>query len=110
MAKRNRLAVCDAPAFRPFRRLVEGPLTDPKDLEAVERLIRTIVLHDELIMGFEPVPSRPGDYEDKRQRAVAYRASVIAATGAPPTPGPPAGFIAVMPAIGFQDEIRAWII
>ncbi|MFZ0800053.1 MAG: hypothetical protein WCA13_07685 [Terriglobales bacterium] len=104
MAKRNRLAVCEAPAFRPFRRLVEGPLTDPKDLEAVERLIRTIVLHDDLIMGIEPVPSRPGDYEDKRDRAIAKIAAVTAATGAPPTPGPAAGFIVTIPSIGFQDE------
>jgi len=104
MAKRDRLAVCDAPAFRPFRRLVEGPLTDPKDLEAVERLIRTIVLHDDLIMGIEPLPSTGADYEDKRQRAVEKIAAVTAATGAPPTPGPAAGFMIVMSAIGFQDE------
>jgi hypothetical protein len=57
MAIGRSLAVCDPAAFRPFFRLVEGPLTDPNELEAAERFIRTVVLHDELTMGFEPRPS-----------------------------------------------------
>src|ERR1700733_2459956 len=104
MAKKNRLAVCDPPAFRPFRRLVEGPLTDPRDIEAAEQFIRTVVLHDDLVMGTEPLPSRGGDYEDRRQQAIAKIAAHTAATGAPPTPGPAVGFMAVFTEKGFQED------
>jgi hypothetical protein len=56
MASEPTLAVCDADAFYPFRSLVTGQLSDPKELEAVERFLRLIVLHDEIGMDLEPMP------------------------------------------------------
>lgn len=96
-------AVCDPDAFRPFRRLVEGPLTNPKDVEAAERFIRTAVLHDELIMGIEPLPYKAEDYEDKRQ-AIREKAALAAAAGHPIPPGAPAGIIICFTETGLQED------
>jgi hypothetical protein len=71
----NKLAVCDPGAFEPFRRLVEGPVTHKNDLEASERFIRTVVLHDELTMGIEPFSYRAEDYEEQRKAIVKKAAS-----------------------------------
>ncbi|HEX9725821.1 MAG TPA: hypothetical protein VGC53_16200 [Vicinamibacteria bacterium] len=49
-------AVFDQEAFYPFRRLVEGALTDVRDLERIERFLRAAVLHDEMDMELEPAP------------------------------------------------------
>jgi hypothetical protein len=92
MGSERKLAVCDPHTFYPFCRLVEGPLTDPRDLEAVERFKRTVVLHDELIMGIEPLRYRAQDYEGQRQ-AIREKAALSAAAGAPLAPGVLAGAI-----------------
>ena len=49
-------AICDHDAVLPLERLVLGPFTDPEDLPAIERFIRTCVLHDE--MRVEVFPKR----------------------------------------------------
>jgi hypothetical protein len=103
MASGRKLAVCDPPAFYPFRRLVEGPLTDPRDLEAAERFIRTVVLHDELIMGIEPLRYRAEDYEGQRQ-AIREKAAMSAAAGAPLAPGVPAGLIIMFTETAVQED------
>lgn len=58
-----RLAICDAEAFYPLRNLVSGPFTDLDDLVEVERFIRTVVLHDEIMMVLEPRPHNPEEEE-----------------------------------------------
>jgi antitoxin component of RelBE/YafQ-DinJ toxin-antitoxin module len=103
MAKRNKVAVCDPDAFYPFRRLVEGPLTDPKDLDAAERFIRTAVLHDDLIMGIEPIQYKPEDY-DAQRRVISETVTLAAAAGRPIPPGAPAGLIIVFTEKGVQED------
>jgi len=49
-------AVCDQEAFYPLRNLVEGPLGSIEDLTTMERLLRAVVLHDEVVMEFTPLP------------------------------------------------------
>ena len=44
------VAVCDQQAFYPLRSLIAAPLTDLRELTAVERLVRAVVLHDEISM------------------------------------------------------------
>jgi hypothetical protein len=44
-----RFAMCDAVAFEPFRRLVEGPLK-AEHLAPLEIFVRTVVLHDQMRM------------------------------------------------------------
>ena len=55
------IAVFDPEAFYPFRRMVEGPLR-PGDLQAIERFVRAIVLHDEMVMMHVPLPFEPESY------------------------------------------------
>lgn len=43
-------AISDYEAFLPLQRLVSGPFTNADDLPAVERFIRTLLLHDEMIL------------------------------------------------------------
>jgi hypothetical protein len=50
------MAVCDPEAFYPLRSLVAGPLSDLRELAEAERFVRTVVLHDEIIMELEPWP------------------------------------------------------
>jgi hypothetical protein len=103
VANGRKLAVCDPPAFYPFRRLVEGPLTDPRDLEAAERFIRTVVLHDELLMGSVLLRYRAEDYEGQRQ-AIRERAALSAAAGAPIPPGRTAGMLLMFAESSFQED------
>jgi hypothetical protein len=49
-------AVCDQEAFYPLRNLVEGPFRSVEDLTIIERLLRAVVLHDEIVMEFTPLP------------------------------------------------------
>ncbi|HYW42113.1 MAG TPA: hypothetical protein VE959_04600 [Bryobacteraceae bacterium] len=49
-------ATCDPEAFYPLERLVSGPFTSLDDLNAIERLLRTVVLHDEITMEITPLP------------------------------------------------------
>src|ERR1039458_8048204 len=103
MATGAKLAVCDPPAFYRFLRLVGGPLTGPEDLEAAERFIRTVVLHDELVMGIEPLPRDAESWERKRQ-AIMKKAADSAAAGAPIPPGVVAGFIIAFTETSVQEE------
>lgn len=53
------IAACDPEAFYPLRSLVKGPFDNLEDLPAIERFVRTVVLHDEIVMegglmAFEP--------------------------------------------------------
>jgi hypothetical protein len=52
----TRTAVFDPEAFYPLRSLVEGPLSRWDLLELLERFVRGIVLHDEMMMDIEPWP------------------------------------------------------
>jgi hypothetical protein len=54
-----RVAACDPEAFYPLRSLVAGPFHDLEDLPAVERFVRTVVLHDEIVMELTPWPYNP---------------------------------------------------
>jgi hypothetical protein len=70
-----RTALCDPSAFYPLRRLVSGPFSHLPDLLAIERLIRTVVLHDEIIMFVDPLPrssqpSEPGWEDSDGHRSV----------------------------------------
>jgi hypothetical protein len=49
-------AICDSYALRPLQRLVVGPFNDLEDLTAIEELLRTIVLHDEMQFALDLVP------------------------------------------------------
>jgi hypothetical protein len=51
-----RVAACDPDAFYPLRNLVVGPFRDLSDLAAIERFVRTVVLHDEIVMEIPPIP------------------------------------------------------
>jgi hypothetical protein len=103
MATGAKLAVCDPPAFYRFLRLVGGPLTGPEDLEAAERFIRTVVLHDELVMGIEPLPRDAESWERKRQ-AIMKKAADSAAAGAPIPLGVAAGFIIAFTETSAQED------
>lgn len=49
------IAIFDPDAFYPFRSLVKGPFTNWNEIDALERFIRAIVLHDNMFMIFTPV-------------------------------------------------------
>jgi hypothetical protein len=51
--------VCDLEAFEPLHSLVRGPLLDLHELTAIERFVRTVVLHDEISLLFTPLPYDP---------------------------------------------------
>ena len=55
-AERTITAVFDPEAFYPLRSLVEGPFSHWDLLEPLERFVRGIVLHDEMIIVGAPVP------------------------------------------------------
>lgn len=61
-----KLAICDSEAIYPFRDLVEGRIRGRSDLLAVERFIRTVVLHDEINLQLTPMAFCPeADSEGK---------------------------------------------
>jgi len=99
----ERIAVCDPPAFRPFTRLVEGPLTSPRDIEAAERFVRTAVLHDDLEMGLEPLPY-PAEDREKQQRDVRQKVAAAAAAGKTYAPGEPVGIQVVFTETSLQEQ------
>jgi len=59
-----RRAVCDPDAFLPLPDLVEGSLISWDLLKPLERFVRGIVLHDEMIMEYEPHRYDPISDED----------------------------------------------
>lgn len=103
MANGRSLAVCDPVAFEPFRRLVEGPLTNARDIEAVERFMRTVVLHDDLTVAFEQIPRNSESYEAQRLE-IQERAALAAAAGKPFAPGAPVGFVIAWTSKGIGNE------
>lgn len=52
----SRIAVFDPDAFYPFRSLVKGPFTTIDDLLDIERFVRAIVLHEQMVMMIAPFP------------------------------------------------------
>jgi hypothetical protein len=76
-----KVAVCDADAFCPLRDLVVGPFNKVSDLAAIERFIRTVVLHDKMVMEPTPWPYDPEvDFEPTEEEKRAGR-TVITAIG-----------------------------
>jgi hypothetical protein len=75
-----RIAVCDQEAFYPLRSLVAGPLMDLNELNEVERLIRTVVLHDEISMELEPIPYEPEAEEEftEEEKRIGGRNVIVA--------------------------------
>jgi hypothetical protein len=57
-------AVFDQDAFYPFRRLIHGGISEASDLPVIERFLRAIVLHDEMVMIGQPMPRPSGDEEE----------------------------------------------
>jgi hypothetical protein len=49
------IAVCDSEAFLPMGRLVNGPFESLASLAEIERFVRTVVLHDEILMVASPI-------------------------------------------------------
>jgi hypothetical protein len=76
-----RVAVCDPEAFYPLRSLVSGPLTELSELTKVERFVRTVVLHDEIVMDLEPDPYIPEADAEFTEEELTGGRSVIVATG-----------------------------
>lgn len=77
-----KLAVCDPDAFFPLRNLVSGPLETLEDLSAIEQFIRTVLLHDEIIMELAPWPYDPEtDFEFTEEEKQAGGRNVITAIG-----------------------------
>jgi hypothetical protein len=77
-----KIASCDPEAFYPLRSLVKGPFTSMEDLDRVERFIRTVVLHDEIVM--DPVPwsyDPEGAFEFSEEEKRTGGRSVIVAIG-----------------------------
>ena len=54
-----KIAICDTEAFYPLLDLVRGPFTKLERLPAIERFVRTVVLHDEIEMQITPDPYDP---------------------------------------------------
>ncbi len=96
------IAACDPEAFYPLRSLVKGPFENLDDLPAIERFVRTVVLHDEIYMeggllAFDPEAevefSEEEKQADRQSVIVALRPSLdgydfFADTTGPPVPVP----------------------
>jgi hypothetical protein len=77
-----RIAACDPDAFYPLRSLVQGPFYNLEELSAIERFLRTVVLHDEIVMEFPPNPYDPEtDHELTEEEKQAGGRAVIVAFG-----------------------------
>lgn len=75
-------AVCDPDAFYPLRSLVKGPLKSLEELGEVERLLRAVVLHDEIFMVLEPMPYDPaGELEIMEEKDFAGPRNILTAIG-----------------------------
>lgn len=75
------VAVCDPWAFYPFRSLVNGPFTDLSQLAEVERFVRTVVLHDEMLMELDPLPYDPYSEQELSEEERQGDRNVIVALG-----------------------------
>jgi len=77
-----RVAACDPDAFYPLRSLVAGPFDNLDELLAIERLVRTVVLHDDIVMELTPEPYEPeADVEFTEEEKQAGGRAVITAIG-----------------------------
>jgi len=72
------IAVFDPDAFYPFRNLVKGSLINWDELEALERFVRAIVLHDDMIMVFAPLSYDPEAHEEIKNQNPNQRAFITA--------------------------------
>jgi hypothetical protein len=88
MAGPRSLVVCDSEAFYPFRALLSGHLSSPDELPAVERFLRSVVLHDEVGMDLEPDSYHPemDEIEWTDEELEAGGRMVIVAIGPDVTP------------------------
>jgi len=78
----KKIAACDPDAFYPLRNLVAGPFDNLEDLPHIERLLRTAVLHDEIVMELTPHPHDPEmDEELTEEEQQAGGRAVIVAVG-----------------------------
>jgi hypothetical protein len=76
------IAVCGPEAFYPLRSLVAGPFDNLEELSAIERFLRTVVLHDEIVMEWPPLPYDPyADQEFTEEEKEARGRNVIVAIG-----------------------------
>jgi len=76
------IAACDPDAFHPLRALVSGPFVTLDELTAIERFIRTVVLHDEIFMELTPWPYQPEvDFEFTEEEKQRGGRMVITAIG-----------------------------
>ena len=75
------IALCNPDAFYPLRSLIVGPLTDPADLPKIERIIRSMLLHDEMKMIMEPLPDMGEEHEWTPGEIAAGGRNVIVALG-----------------------------
>ncbi len=79
--KKTRIVFCDQDAFYPFRSLVEGHIRSPEELVEAERFIRGILLHDEVVMEYQPIPA-PLEEPEWTEEQIAFGArNVITAFG-----------------------------
>ena len=77
-----RVAACDPAAFVPLRSLVAGPFHDLGQLSSIERFMRTVVLHDEIVMEIEPTWYDPeNDVEFTEEEKAAGGRIVMTAIG-----------------------------
>jgi hypothetical protein len=92
------IAACDPEAFYPLRSLVKGPFENLDDLPAIERFVRTVVLHDEIYMeggllAFDPEAEVELSEEEKqaggRSVIVALRPTLDGYDFFTDTTGPP---------------------
>jgi hypothetical protein len=77
----SRIAICDQEAFYPFRALVQGQLRGIQDLAEAERFVRGVLLHDELVMEYEPWPAPDEEQEWTDEEIAAGARNVITAVG-----------------------------
>ena len=91
-------AICDPDAFYPLRNLVRGPFNDLSQLHEVERLIRAIVLHDEIIM--EPAPLVYDELAEAEAEAQEFQAFKVNTNQSGHIVGGMTGVVAGKPLIG----------
>jgi hypothetical protein len=66
------VAACDPDAFYPLRSLVTGPFHNLGDIAAIEQFLRTVVLHDEIVMEITPTwydPESDREWTEEEERA-----------------------------------------
>jgi hypothetical protein len=74
------IAACDPEAFYPLRSLVAGPFDHIEELAAIERFVRTVVLHDEIVMegGLLAYDPEADEELSEEERQAGGRAVIVA--------------------------------